>query len=317
MKQLWPPQPHLKSRSNSLVRLLRSNRRAWGGAFLLVACVLGNAAVVKAAEPAEPETESSTSPFIKYFTDWFNRVDRIRAKQPGWATPVVTSSPGLQELVRYDISRQTLAGGHTLTSYGSGKGLEFIPFSPVEFIVGIPPWQTLDTSPRKEGWGDESFLMKYRLWSGNEQNGNYIVTAFLGLTVPNGSANYTTHHFVYSPALAAGKGWGDFDVQTVLGVSVPDNDAGRQTLGTPLTLNVAAQYHFLKFLWPEVELNYTYWPSGTHDGLNQVFITPGLVVGRFPIWKRIGLTLGAGYQIAVTDQPLYHHNFIFTGRIPF
>jgi hypothetical protein len=56
-----------------------------------------------------------TSPFINYFANWFVRVDSIRAKQPGWATPVVTSSPGLQELFRYDISRQSLADGHTLT----------------------------------------------------------------------------------------------------------------------------------------------------------------------------------------------------------
>jgi hypothetical protein len=76
--------------------------------------------------------------------------------------------------------------------------------------------------------------------------------------------------------VAAGKGWGRFDIQSVFGVSIPDTDAGRQTLGTPLALNATAQYHVGKLLWPDVELNYTYWPNGTHEGLNQLFITPGL-----------------------------------------
>jgi hypothetical protein len=285
--------------------------------------MLGTAMLSQAAttaptgEATEAETEGTTPPFIKYFADWFTRVDSIRAKQPGWATPIVTGSPGLQELFRYDISWQKLAEGHTLTSYGYGKGLEFIPFDPVQFIVGLPAWQTVNTNPGKDGWSDQSFLVKYRLWSANEQNGNYAVSTFLNLTVPNGGANFTTHHFVFTPAVAAGKGWGHFDIQTALAVSVPDNDSGWQTLGTPLTLNATAQSHFGKFFWPDVEVNYTYWPNGPHEGLNQAFITPGLVVGRFHLWKRIGLSLGVGYQIAVTDHPLYHHNFIFTGRIPF
>ena len=50
--------------------------------------------------------------------------------------------------------------GHTLTSYASGKGLEFIPARNIQFIVGMPAWQTLDTSHRKDGWADQTFLMK-------------------------------------------------------------------------------------------------------------------------------------------------------------
>ena len=71
-----------------------------------------------------------------------------------------------------------------------------------------------------------------------------------------------------------------------------------------------------KVFWPEVEANYTYWPHGTHEGLNQLFITPGMVLGKFSIWERVGLMLGARCQVAVSDKPIYHRNIIVTGRIP-
>jgi hypothetical protein len=215
---------------------------------------------------------------------------------------------------------ESMAGGHTLTSYGGGggKGLELIPFDPVEFIVGIPSWQADDASPHnKNGWTDESFLLKYRILSANEQNGNYILTAFMGLTVPNGSANTTSHLFTYSPTIAGGKGWGDFDFQSTLGLSIPDVAGLRTGPGVPVLWNTALQYRVEKYFWPELEANYTYWPNGKHEGLNQLFLTPGVLIGRLPIAGRVGLTFGAGCQVAVTDHPLYHRNFILTARLPF
>ena len=62
-----------------------------------------------------------------------------------------------------------LAGGKSLTSYGGGKGLELIPAERIELILGIPAWQSEDTTPSKQGWADESFLLKYRLLSANEE----------------------------------------------------------------------------------------------------------------------------------------------------
>jgi hypothetical protein len=66
-----------------------------------------------------------------------------------------------------------------------------------------------------------------------------------------------------------------------------------------------------------VEVNYTEWPNGEHEGLNQVLITPGLVIGRIPIEGRLGLTIGMGYQVAVTENPRYQNNFILSVRLPF
>lgn len=256
-----------------------------------------------------------------FFDGWFDRVSKIQAEQPHWVTPLVTVTPRLEQELRYDQSWESLPGGKTLANYGSGKGLEIIPVDPVELIVGVPPWETENTKPRKQGWADEAFLLKYRLSSANEQEGNYILTAFLGLSVPWGGENYTADHYVFTPTIAFGKGWGDFDFQSTLGVAVPDNGDSKYGAGTPVLFNTAFQYRLLKILWPEVEFNCTEWPSGKHEGINdqgdQVVVTPGLLIGRIPIAHRLAMTIGAGYQIAVTDHPLYHNNFILSVRLPF
>jgi hypothetical protein len=61
-------------------------------------------------------------------------------------------------------------------------------------------------------------------------------------------------------------------------------------------LNVSFQYHIFKFLWPEFEVNYTHWPNGENDGKNQVFLTPGLIVGRIPLFWRFKALIGVGYR---------------------
>src|SRR6202035_1806223 len=195
--------------------------------------------------------------------------------------------------------------------------MPLVPFNPVEVTIGLPSWQTVNSKPAKNGWTDESFRIKYRLLAADEENGNYILSAFVGLTVPNGSDNTTSHHSAYNPTIAFGKGFGDFDVQGTLGASVPDNGGSRAGIGTPILSNTAFQYRLLKYLWAQVETNYTYWPNGNHEGLSQLFPTPGLAIGRIPIAGRAGLTVGAGCQIAVTDNPLYHRNVILSARLPF
>lgn len=289
---------------------------AFAALLLMMAAAPGRADDMAATGSGNP---SSSNPLVDYFSNWFTRVSQIQSEQPHWVTPLVVVTPRLEEELRYDQMWESLKNGHMLTSYGGGggKGVELIPFDPVEVIIGVPSWQNQDGKPNKAGWSDESFLLKYRLLSANEQEGNYIVTAFMGLTVPNGSDNTTSHHFTYSPTIAFGKGWGDFDFQSTLGVSVPDDGGVKTGAGTPLLFNTAFQYHVMKYFWPEVEANYTYWPNGEHEGLNQLFLTPGLVIGRIPISGRLGLTFGIGSQFAVTEHALYHRNVILSARLPF
>ncbi len=299
-------------------KFARFNRQI-GRNIILVAVLVGLSPFAEAAgtNDVPPTSATPVCPVLNWTDDWLARADATRAEQPHWFPPIFTVSPNLQQVLRYDLMSESLAGGHTLNTYGSGKGVEFIPAEHIQFIVGVPSYQTQNASPHKNGWADETFLVKYRFAAANEEHGNYVLTGFLGLSVPSGSDNYTTHHFVFTPTAAFGKGWGDFNVQNTLSISVPDNEQGRNSLGTPVALNTTAQYHLAKIFWPEVEVNYTWWPDGTHEGLNQVFITPGLGLGQIPLWGRFRLMIGAACQVAVTDHPLYHRNLILTTRVRF
>ncbi len=81
--------------------------------------------------------------------------------------------------------------------------------------------------------------------------------------------------------------------------------------------NTALQYHPQRFLWPEAEINSTFWKGGTNDSNKQTFIAPGLIFGRFPIHHRVAIVAGAGFQIATTHYHQYNHAVTATVRIPF
>jgi hypothetical protein len=249
-----------------------------------------------------------------YFGTWFERVSRTQAEQPHWITPMFTTTPRLEEEVRYDIGWQNTAKGD-VTNFGSGKGMEFIPSEHTEIIVSPPPYLSRQNLTQRDGFGDTSFLLKYRFAAGNEEAGNYIVTAFLGASVPTGSYNNGAENAVVTPTIALGKGWGAFDVQSTLGIAVPVGDIAR--LGTSLAYNTAVQYHLLRKLWPELEVNGNLFHDGKNDGKQQVFLSPGLVVGKIHLWRRLGLTVGAGEQIAVTRFHTFNHNRVLSVRFPF
>lgn len=249
-----------------------------------------------------------------YFGSWFQRVSRAQAEQPHWITPVFTTTPRLEEEFRYDIGWQnTTKGG--LTSFGSGKGLELIPTEHTEIIVSPPSYFSHQNPALADGFGDTSFLLKYRFAAGNEEAGNYIVTAFLGGSIPTGSYSNGAENAVVTPTIALGKGWGAFDVQSTLGIAVPVGDIAR--LGTPVAYNTAFQYRLLRKLWPELEVNGILFHDGKNDGKQQVFLSPGLVVGKIHLWRRLGLTVGAGEQIAVTRFHTFNHNRVLSVRFPF
>jgi hypothetical protein len=67
-----------------------------------------------------------------------------------------------------------------------------------------------------------------------------------------------------------------------------------------------------------MEFNYTYWPDGTKVGKSQLYLTPGIVFGRFPIIDRLRLIVGVGYQFAVAPlNPGFQHNWILSVRTAF
>ncbi len=268
-------------------------------------------AVVAVAAQAFAQSSSSEE---SYFGSWFDRVSRTQAEQPHWITPMFTTTPRLEEEFRYDVGWQNTTAGN-VTNYGGGKGLEFIPSEHVEIIVSPPPYLARQNPTQMDGFGDTSFLLKYRFAAGNEEAGNYIVTAFLGGSIPTGSYSNGAENAVVTPTIALGKGWGAFDVQTTLGIAVPVGDIAR--LGTPIAYNTAFQYRLFGKLWPELEVNGVLFHDGKHDGQQQVFLSPGLVVGKIHLWRRLGLTVGAGEQIALTSFHTYNHNRVVSVRFPF
>jgi hypothetical protein len=250
-----------------------------------------------------------------YFSNWFERVDKTQSEQPHWITPLATTTPRLEEEYRYDQLWQTNAKGITTDNYDGGKGLELIPFEKVEVIFNVPPYVDHNNPTVKNGWGDAAFLIKYRLLSANEQHGSYILTAFLGWSVPTGQYSNGALHSIITPTIAYGKGFGNFDVQGTFGVALPVADTN--LIGRNYLLNNTFQYRILRKLWPEVELNSTFFQDGKNDGRKQNFVTPGLVIGRFHVGKRLGYSIGGGYQIATTHFHTNNHNAILSIRFPF
>ena len=177
-----------------------------------------------------------------------------------------------------------------------------------------------------------AFLIKYRLVCGNAEQRRLYSDRLLSDVRPAERAGKNFKQYsTAQPTIAFGKGWGDFDIQSTLSVQVsvaalnaPGNPAATTfaNFGDPFLWNTAFQYHLFEYFWPELEVNYEYWPNGEHVGLSQVLLTPGVILGRFRIGmdsptRPINLIVGAGYQVAVTPNPVTQNNFVGTLRITF
>jgi hypothetical protein len=292
----------------------------------------GQSLLAQAAVPAAPDTTppDTTQPaplavsVPRYFANWFNRVEQAQASQPHWMSPLVTVTPVLVQQVRYDQYWENQGNGGAVDVFGAGKGLELIPTTTNEILINPPAYQERYNKRPASGWADDQFLVvKQRLLSANEQDGNYIVTAFLGVTAPTGTPAFSNRAWIVTPTIADGKGWGDFDIQATMGLPIPTAYAG--TIGTSLATNLAFQYHVFSYFWPEFEINHTYWFDGLRGGKNQVFFTPGIILGRFQIHDRIRFVVGVGYQFSVAPPlvrqpaltPVYDRAWILTTRLTF
>ncbi len=250
-----------------------------------------------------------------FFSDWFDRSDQAKADQPHWMTPLVTVTPRLEQEFRTDFVAEPMPTGDTLVNYGNGKGLELIPAENVELLFNIPPYLQHHEPGVNDGFGDVSLVAKYRVIARNEKTGNFILTFFFGGTIPTGTYKNGSRAGVLTPTIAAGKGWGNFDIQSTFGAGLPTSHL--DTIGHALAFNTTFQYHLLEKLWPEVEVNSTFYKDGELDGRKQTFITPGIIFGRFKLHGRLLMALGAGYQIAATQYHAYNHAGVFTIRFPF
>jgi hypothetical protein len=246
---------------------------------------------------------------------WIRKVAEARASQPHFVSPIVTTHVMLVQQYRYDMSWQQDPVGATVTSnYGGSKGLEIIPTTRLE--VGIfPPAYVVHQSKTPDGFGDLSWQVKFRAFSATEGKGDYFVGFFLGGSLPTSTPPNGLDHTVLSPTFAAAKGIGPWDVQSTIGASLPTT--GTNLLGRMILFNTAVDYRIKGKIWPMIEQNSTFWAGGALDGKKEVFLTPGLVLGSFPLAERLHLSIGGGLQIAATQFHRYNHRWILSVRFPF
>lgn len=292
---------------------------------VLVAVLSASAVTAANAQaPGTPPAASTASPTYatgteNFFQRYEERATKIQSQQPKWIVPVVSPYPMLIQVFRADFSRQISPTLVTNWNLGTTRGLNLIPFNRTEIDILIPGYfehgdKTLD------GFGDFTVSGKLRILSGNEQHGNYLLSAFVTASVPTGSyANGATDALV-TPALTGGKGFKKFDAFTTISGTLPTGN--QKVLGRNIATNSVFQYHALKYLWPEFEVNTTAFYGSTKDGKVQTFLTPGLVVGNYKRHPkdekaRLGLVAGVGFQDAATHYHLYNHNLVFTSRIIF
>lgn len=245
---------------------------------------------------------------------WMRRVDEARASQPHFVSPIVTTHVMLVQQYRYDMSWQQDPTGGTTANYGVSKGLEIIPATRLE--VGIfPPNYLVHQSPVADGFGDFSFQVKFRAVSAPEGRGDYFIGFFLAGSLPTGALPNGIGHTILSPTFAVAKGIGHWDIQTTLGANLPTS--GASLLGRAIVFNTAVDYKIKGKIWPMLEQNSVFWSGGALDGKKQFFLTPGFVLGSFPVAERLRFAIGAGVQIAVTEFHQYNHRWIVSMRFPF
>ncbi|MFT4114519.1 transporter [Silvibacterium sp.] len=234
--------------------------------------------------------------------------------------PLNQPYPMLIQVFRADFARQ-ITPTHTDTwNYGNSKGLNLIPGLHSEFDFYYPPYIEHNVKTAKDGFGDAQFLYKYRLLSGNEEHGNYLLSLLLGASIPTGSYSNGSADAAILPTIAGGKGFGHFDVISTVGANLPT--AQGEQLGRTLAWNTTAQYRLAKYVIPELESNATWFFAGKTDGKMQNFLEPGITFGKLKIHpqdpkSRPGFSFGGGMQIATSEYHAYNHALIFTGRFLF
>jgi hypothetical protein len=245
---------------------------------------------------------------------WLARATQTRSHQPDWVTPLITASANLEEAVIYDTSRKLQTNGSSLWTLGGPRGVQLVPFGKLQITYGATPYEVRVNSKPHGGFGDTSFAFKYRFASGNAENGNFAFSGLINTSIPTGSYQNGQQSAILSPVLLAEKGWGNFNIQTTFGAALPL--AHTASIGRQYSCNTAFQYRIGRFFDPELEANMLAYQGGTNHGQRQLYLLPGVIIGRFPIARSAALTFGVGMQIAATEDHAFNHNLIFSVRVP-
>jgi len=142
------------------------------------------------------------------------------------------------------------------------------------------------------------------------------------MTFPSGQYQEGALSPVITPTIAYGKGFRNFDIQGTFGYSLPTGN--ESVIGPTLPWNNPFQYKIYKKIWPELEVNFNHFYGGkgniaptSHPGQTSVYLTPGLVLGRFKLWNRLAFSAGGGFEIAATSFHPTNRIPILSIRFPF
>lgn len=175
---------------------------------------------------------------LQYFDD---SADAARASQPEWSSPLATTTALMEQRLRLDLNQQHSGNGADTTLLDGGKGLDLIVSPTNEIQIALPPYDMRTSTPASKalaGYGDWAFLrLEQRLFSASKDDGDYVVTAWLGVQAPTGIKPLTSSAWALQPMLAFGKGWGAFDIQGTIGASLPTSNVhvlASRSRATPL-----------------------------------------------------------------------------------
>ncbi|MDD4933664.1 MAG: hypothetical protein PHO89_09405 [Methylacidiphilaceae bacterium] len=225
-------------------------------------------------------------------------------RQPQWVSPLITITPALLSQVRYDVYDQTKSNGNKSWDFGNGKGISFLPLPALEVLIGLPQYLYTPTGEGLTGLRGENFAIKGRILSAPEDQGNYVLSLYLGALSPTGTipAREPSDHWVWTPMILFGKGWGNFDMMLNLGTQYADGD--NRNLATFFLYSLALQYRIGR-ISPSVEISSG--PTITRFlffGTPGLFVTPQLLLGPFPAGAGLSFSGGIGYQIALNQVSL-------------
>jgi hypothetical protein len=264
-------------------------------------------------------TFAASLPAQSFWGNWEQRASATQAKQPAWPPPLVTTYVGLIQVYRADFIRQTASNLSTTWNLDGGKGLNLVPFANTEIDFNLPGYFDHSAPAVLNGAGDMSFVLKYRMLTGNAQHGSFDISAFLVGNIATGSHKNGSTDASVGPNFGVGKGYKWIDFQSTFGGTLPVMDTAK--LGRTTASNTAIQAHVHKYFWPETEINATWFRGGPNTGKHMAFVTPGMLftkkIHQEEPKSRLLVCVGAGEQIAISKFHTYNHEIAVTSRLVF
>lgn len=238
--------------------------------------------------------------------------------QPALVTPLVAPDPRLIQYARFSVSHEYTSSHAETVSYGNCRGAGVIVARRFEFDWMPPPYIQHNRRLVADGAGDTSLIAKFRIASGNKENGNFDIAAMVSKTFATGSYKNGAPTGSFTPTLVGGYAFGRFGVISGLGAVLPTGKVAQQ--GRTILWNTTLQFHATRHIWFEAEDNATFYRGGSHDGEMQNLATPAaFFVFRRKDWKPTHpfVIVNGGMQIATSGFHTYNHNTITEIRVLF